>query len=99
MNSMKYKTYTIKVSGISWDLYDEESDALMEAEELPSNGVFEIESSVDPYERWNEEGTTTGYELFCDEVVDALTEAYGFCIDSVDDIEVLNENRGIGKQI
>ena len=96
---MIYKTYTIKVSGINWDLYDEESDALMEAEELPNNGVFEIESSVDPYERWNEEGTMTGYELFCDEVVDALTEAYGFCIDSIDDIEVLNENTGIGKQI
>ena len=31
MNGMIYKTYTIKVSGINWDLYDEESDALMEA--------------------------------------------------------------------
>lgn len=93
------KTYTVKVSGINWDLYDEESDALMEAEELPVNGVFEIESCVDPYERWNEEGTMTGYELFCAEVKKALTEAYGFCIDSIDDIEVLNENTGIGKQI
>ena len=99
MNGMIYKTYTIKVSGINWDLYDEESDALAEAEELPSNGIFEIESCVDPYERWNEGGFTTGYELFCDEIVEALTKEYGFCIDSIDDIEVLNENTGIGKQI
>ena len=99
MSNTIYKTYTIKVSGINWDFYDEESDALMEAEELPSNGVFEIESCVDPYERWNEEGFTTGYELFCDDVVEALTEEYGYCINSIDDIEVLNENTGIGKQI
>ena len=82
------KTYTILVSGINWDLYDEESDALMEAEELPGNGVFEIKTCANPNE-----------ELFNDEVVDALTEAYGFCIDSIDNIEVLNENTGIGKQI
>jgi hypothetical protein len=31
--------------------------------------------------------------------VEALTEEYGFCIDSIDDIEVLNEETGIGKQI
>lgn len=99
MNDLVYKTYTVKVSGINWDLYDEESDALMEAEELPHNGIFEIESCVDPYEKWNEEGFTTGYELFCDDVVEALTKEYGFCIDSIDDIEVLNEVTGIGKQI
>lgn len=99
MNSTAYKTYTIKVSGINWDLYDEESDALLEAEDLPSNGIFEVETVWDPYERWNEEGFTTGYELFCDDVVDALTEEYGFCINSIDDIEVLNDATGIGKQI
>jgi hypothetical protein len=101
MNSTAYKTYTIKVSGINWDLYDEESDALLEAEDLPSNGIFEIEveTYIDPYEKWNEEGFATGYELFCNEVVEALTEEYGFCIDSIDDIEVLNEETGIGKQI
>ena len=82
------KTYTILVSGINWDLYDEESDALMEAEELPSNGVFEIKTCANPNE-----------ELFCDTVVEALTKEYGFCIDSIDDIEVLNEVTGIGKQI
>lgn len=99
MNSTTYKTYTVKVSGINWDLYDEESDALVEAEDLPSNGIFEVETVWDPYERWNEEGFTTGYELFCDDVVDALTEEYGFCIDSIDDIEVLNGVTGLGKQI
>ena len=99
MNSTAYKTYTIKVSGINWDLYDEESDALVEAEDLPSNGIFEVETVWDPYERWNEEGFTTGYVLFCDDVVDALTKEYGFCIDSIDDIEVLNDVTGIGKQI
>jgi hypothetical protein len=99
MNDLEYKTYTVKVSGINWDLYDENIDAMAEAEDLPFNGIFEIESSVDPYEKWNEEGFTTGYELFCDDVVEALTEEYGFCIDSIDDIEVLNEVKGIGKQI
>ena len=99
MNNLVYKTYTVKVSGINWDLYDEVMDALVEAEDLPFNGIFEIESSEDPYEKWNEEGFITGYELFCDDVVEALTEEYGFCIDSIDDIEVLNEVKGIGKQI
>ena len=99
MNSLEYKTYTVKVSGINWDLYNEETDALVEAEDLPTNGIFEIGSCNDPYEKWNEEGFITGYELFCGDVVEALTEEYGFCIDSIDDIEVLNEVTGIGKQI
>lgn len=99
MNNLEYKTYTVKVSGINWDLYDEVMDAMVEAEDLPFNGIFEVESCVDPYEKWNEEGFTTGYELFCDDVVEALTEEYGFCIDSIDDIEVLDGVTDLGKQI
>ena len=97
MNNM-IKTYTISVSGINWDI-DEDYDDTCGDWGLPNNGIFEVESSHDPYEKWNEEGTISGYELFCEEVVDALTEEYGFCIESIDDIEVINEIKGTGKQI
>ena len=66
------KTYTVSVSGIIWDI-DEDYDETCGDWGLPSNGIFEVESSVDPYEKWNEEGTISGYELFCEEVVDAFT--------------------------
>ena len=59
-----------------------------EGTDLPGNGVFEIKSCANPLE-----------ELFRDEVVKGLTKAYGFRVDSVGDIEVLNEVPGIGKQI
>lgn len=84
------KIYKISVSGITWDI-DEDYDDTCGDWGLPENGVFEVESSNDPYEKWTEEGTISGYELFCEDVVDALTEEYGFCIESIDDIEVINE--------
>lgn len=56
--------------------------------DLPGNGIFEIKSCTNPYE-----------ELFRDEVVRGLTKEYAFRVDSIGDIEVLNEVSGIGKQI
>ncbi|MBR4890833.1 MAG: hypothetical protein IKU15_06060 [Clostridia bacterium] len=91
MNFLTTKTYKVKATGIDWDLYDEETDALLEAEDLPVNEILEVETCIDPYERWNEEGFTTGYEMLCDDVVDTLTEKYGFLINGIDDIEVIEE--------
>ena len=59
-----------------------------EGVDLPGNGVFEIKSCTNPHEK-----------LFRDEVVNGLTKEYGFRVDSIGDIEVLNEVTGIGKQI
>ena len=92
MNFLTTKTYTARVTGICWDLTDEEYEAACEAEaDCPVNTVIEVTTCVDPYEKWNEEGFSTGYGLFCDDVIEALTEKYGFCVESVFDVEVIEE--------
>ena len=59
-----------------------------EGVDLPGNGIFEIKSCANSHEK-----------LFRDEVVKGLTKEYGFRVDSIGDIEVLNEVSSIGKQI
>lgn len=90
------KTYKISVNGIRWDI-DEDYDDTCGDWGLPDNGIFEVESSNNPYEKRTEEGIISGYELFCEDVVDALTEEYGFCIKSIDNIEVLDETKDTEK--
>lgn len=81
------KTYTILVNAIEWESHNHADT------DLPGNGVFEIKSAAKPY------GTSTDCPLFCSEVEEAVAKVYGFRIEKISGIEVLNEIPGIGKRI
>lgn len=83
------KTVFIKVSGIDWDLSDDEE--IIDAE-LPTDIdelLIEVDESVDPYEKYTSEGFMSGFEVLAEEVVEELSTIYGFCLNGIDDIEIL----------
>lgn len=83
------KTIFVKVSGIDWDLSDEEE--IVDAE-LPTDIdelLVEVDESVDPYEKYTTGGFMSGFEVLAEAVVEELSTIYGFCLNGIDDIEIL----------
>ena len=78
----------VNVSGIKWDLddIDEECDLPESVEDFE----VEIDSDVDPYEMWREDGGKTGYNIMTEALVEQLSNDYGFCIEDIDNVEIIN---------
>lgn len=73
------KIYKVKLTGIGWDTDGEDVDLPEIIDE------FTVETNANPYdhEHWS------GWDLFGEHIVDELTEIYGFCVNYLDDIEIL----------
>lgn len=81
----------VRVSGIEWDTTDD-NDEPISCLGLPLDiDSFEVEldEDVDVHERWREDGCLTGFDILCEDLVEQLSDEYGFTINAIDDIEVL----------
>jgi hypothetical protein len=60
--------------------------------DLPTDiDCFEVEldEDVDVHERWREDGAMTGFDNLCEMLEDQLSNEYGFCINGIEEVEVL----------
>ena len=81
----------VKVKGIEWDATDEDGEVIP-LPDLPidiDSYEVELDDGVDVHERWREDGGMTGFDELCEMLVDQLSCEYGFCINGIDEIEVL----------
>ena len=88
----KMQYVNVKVKGIEWDLDGEDGEPLA-LSELPidiDSYEVELDENVDVYEKWREDGGMTGFDILCENLVEQLSCEYGFCINGIDEIEVLN---------
>lgn len=79
------KWVCVNAKNIIWDLDGYDAD-------LPDNIYdieVEIDFDVDPYERWCEGGGETGFDILYGTLVDQLSDEYGFCVISVENVEII----------
>lgn len=94
MNSVYFpemQYVNVKVKGIEWDATDEDGE-IIPLPDLPTDidsYEVELDEGVDVHERWREDGGMTGFDELCEMLVDQLSNDYGFCINGIDEIEVL----------
>lgn len=87
----KMQYVNVKVKGIDWDTLDDDGEPIS-CPELPldiDSYEVELDEDVDVYEKWCEDGGQTGFDILCENLVDQLSCEYGFCINGIDEIEVL----------
>lgn len=94
MNSVYFpemQYVNVKVKGIEWDTTDDDGEPIS-CPDLPTDiDSYEVElgEDVDVHERWREDGGMTGFDELCEMLVDQLSSEYGFCINGIDEVEVL----------
>lgn len=95
MNNSYNHTVKVNIKGINWDLDDEiEDNPDINYNEigLPKNidGYIVVKSSIyDPYEKWTEDNGTTGFDFLMNDILEELSNEFGFCIDSIEEIEII----------
>ena len=85
------KFVKVNASDIIWDCDEDYEETCLDCG-LPSNiqeYEVEVDEDVDPFEQWREDGGQTGYEVLCEALIDQLSDEYGFCIVSIEDVEVI----------
>lgn len=81
----------VKVNGIEWDTTNDDGEPIS-VPDLPvdiDSYEVELDKDVDVYEKWREDGGFTGFDILCEMLTDQLSCEYGFCINGIDEIEVL----------
>lgn len=90
MNSIVFpikKFVKVNASDIIWDCDEDYFDL-----GLPPNVQdyeVEVDEDVDPFEQWREDGGQTGFDILCEALTDQLSDEYGFCIMSIENVEVI----------
>lgn len=85
------KFVKVNVSDIIWDCDEDYEETCLDWGLPPNVQDYEVEvdEDVDPFEQWREDGGQTGYEALCEALTDQLSDEYGFCIISIDNVEVI----------
>lgn len=84
----------VNLKGIVWDI---EADDIENAElpalptELTEYEVYKT-GEYDHNEKWNEEDNGYGLDLFMEDLVEQLSEEYGWCVDYIEEVEIINED-------
>lgn len=89
----KMQYVNVKVIGIDWDATDDNGEPVS-CPELPLNidsYEVELDEDVDVLEFWREDGGMTGFDILCENLVEQLSNEYDFCINAIDEIEVLTD--------
>lgn len=87
----------VNLKGIVWDDADIEMDAADNVElpalptELTEYEVYKT-GEYDHYEKWNEEDNGYGLDLFMEDLVEQLSEEYGWTLNYIDEVEIINED-------
>ena len=43
----------------------------------------------DPYEKWTDDDCQTGWEMLEEDLLEQLSDEYGFCINDIDEVEIV----------
>lgn len=87
----------VNLKDIVWDVEDFEDDDIENVElpdlptELTEYEVYKT-SDYDHYEKWNEEDNGYGFDLFMEDLVEQLSDEYGWCINYIGEVEIINED-------
>lgn len=87
MNSVyfpKMQYVNVKVKGIEWDATDEDGE-IIPLPDLPIDiDSYEVELDEDV-----DINNKEGFDTLCENLVDQLSCEYGFCVNAIDEIEIL----------
>lgn len=53
------------------------------------NFIVGKSDDYDPYEKWTEDNRQTGWEMLEEDLAEELSTEYGFCINGVDEVEIV----------
>ena len=89
MNAMQVKVH---IRGIEWDADYELEDEYEAAMSLPRDideYIVEESDIYDHTEMWNGGDRITGWEMLMNDLVEQLTDEFGWCISGIDDVELI----------